>query len=508
MESFVHKFLRHSSHYAVGEILVFAFGFISFPILTRVLSPSDYGIMSVFSVTLWIFLAFSRAGLAETTVRFYQPYTAAQDPLQRSTYYSTLSAATLVFALGVILIILLFGEWILTLVFDQHLPHYHLLMAGLVATGTLTARMMNFMRAEQRTKAYNLTLVIGRFLSLVTSLSFLFLIAKKLEIYFTGNLIAEMAITTVLVTLFYRKTKPNWNHISGSLFKECIRFGFPLVGYELGFLLLKSVDRYILQMILGPEAVGFFSVASNLGHYVKELILYPLGYAFMPIYMQIWHEQGKEATSKFVSTVANYSLLVVVPIFFLFLLLGDEVIIFLASAKYAPASKLLGWIVAGTIINALLPIYSAGLMIAKKTKVINLFLVVCVGLNVGLNLWLIPRFGLLGSCYASMITYSAFALAMAKASATYLPIHLDYRTVGIGVAASLVMYAIGTLFASSSSLGNILFRSIIACSVYCLLLVGLHQPTRRAARILLDKGRKVVLRQSADDKKNTVRHHD
>jgi hypothetical protein len=80
------------------------------------------------------------------------------------------------------------------------------------------------------------------------------------------------------------------------------------------------------------------------------------------------------------------------------------VIVVLASDKYASAGDLLGVIVAGTLLWALLPIYASGLYIAKKTQIISLTVLVCVLLDVGLNLVFIRWWGLRGRVYAALLT--------------------------------------------------------------------------------------------------------
>ena len=58
----------------VGQGLVMAAGFISFPILTRVLSIEDYGLLGLISTTLFIAIAITKLGAPSSIVRFYPEY--------------------------------------------------------------------------------------------------------------------------------------------------------------------------------------------------------------------------------------------------------------------------------------------------------------------------------------------------------------------------------------------------------------------------------------------------
>lgn len=478
MDSFISKFFRQSSHYALGELLIFAAGFISFPILTRALTLSDYGVMSVYSATLWIFMAFSRAGLSEASVRFFPEYGSKDDPVRRATFFSSLFTGTVGIVIPLVLVILLFGEKLFTLLFDKPMPYLHLLLAGQILANTLYTRTQSFWRAEQRSRDYTLALVISRYFILLISLAFLFFVSKTLISFFVGTLIAELLIALFLVILFFREAKPSLKLFSGPLFRECLQFGLPLVGYELGYLALKSADRYILQFMLGAESVGIFSVASNMAHYTKELICVPLLFALMPIYLQIWHEKGKEETIKFVSLVANYAVLLVLPIFFCFVLLRHELITILASDKYAPAAQLLPWIVAGTMISSLLAIYGAGLYIAKKTRTISLYVVASVGVDIALNFILIHYFGMLGSCYAHLIVYSLLACAIYYSAAKTLPLRIQPKTIGVAILASAAMLGTGYLYPDIHGFVGLVFKAVVCCGIYGLMVFGTHRQIR------------------------------
>jgi O-antigen/teichoic acid export membrane protein len=460
---------------------VFTASFISFPILTRALAPADYGTMSVLSVTLWIFLAFSRAGLAESTVRFYGEYNGSGDPLLQSKYYSTLFIATLAFAAVTILFVVAFGDRMLELIFGRKLDGFYLILAGLILTGTMNARMLNFLRAQQRTKFYNMAMVSGRFLTVIVSLSALLIIAKTLQVYYLGLLAAEAAVSIILITLFLMERKISLEDFSPSVLKSFLSFGFPLIGFELGYLLLKSADRYVIQIMLGSEAVGIYSVASNMGHYTKDVILFPLMYALTPIYVEVWHTKGREATSKFVSEVANLTLLIIIPIFFITVLLGNDLIIALASAKYASAGGLLGWIVAGTLLWALLPIYAAGLYVEKKTKTISVAVLLCVVLDVILNIIGIHYFGLIGSCYAALASCGLLALYLTRISSNYLVIHLNLRTIAISLAGSLFMFGVMQLLPQAGNFLGVVLKLGACGLLYCSIVLLLHRDMRKMA---------------------------
>ena len=98
------RLFQQSSHYFIGQFLVMAAGFISFPILTRIFSISDYGILYLLNTTMFIFLTVSRLGLAHTVVRFYSEFKSKNE---LPSFHSTIFIGYAILALTIVIIFLL-----------------------------------------------------------------------------------------------------------------------------------------------------------------------------------------------------------------------------------------------------------------------------------------------------------------------------------------------------------------------------------------------------------------
>ena len=81
------KILKQSSNYFWGEALIMASGFISFPILTRILSKYDYGLLNLLALTTAIIGAITSLGANRSIIRFYHNY---KDKGQLNNFVNTL----------------------------------------------------------------------------------------------------------------------------------------------------------------------------------------------------------------------------------------------------------------------------------------------------------------------------------------------------------------------------------------------------------------------------------
>jgi O-antigen/teichoic acid export membrane protein len=81
---------RQSSHYLAGLLGNLALGFVSFPIFTRVLSISEYGLMDLGQRLLVMLTIASKLGLQNASLRFYNRREFSNDIASARSYYSTL----------------------------------------------------------------------------------------------------------------------------------------------------------------------------------------------------------------------------------------------------------------------------------------------------------------------------------------------------------------------------------------------------------------------------------
>jgi O-antigen/teichoic acid export membrane protein len=466
----------------MGSILTFMGGIVSFPILTRTLSTRDYGLMSLISVTIWIILALSKGGLQESAVRFYAEYNSTSNESARRTYYATLFWGSLALAVALALLVVIIGYLYSWLDPEQMMGDFTLLLAGLVLTGTMSMRMLNFLRAEQKTKIYNLMAVLLRYLSLAFSLGFLLLWSSTLQMYYIGVLVAEGLLTMVLIYMLFRQVSFSLSSFSSSLFKSMLLFGVPLIGYELAYFLMKSIDRYIIQFFLGPEAVGIYSVASNMCNYLKDLILFPIMYTITPMYVEMWEKQGREATSRFISRITSISLLIMLPLLFGFLKMGQDVIILIATEKYLASAALLPYIVPATILWGISPLLAAGMYIKKDTKKMTLFAMIAVLMNVVANFVLVPYLALLGSAIATLISYGFLYALLAFHSMKTITIKPDGKLLLSGLGAAIIMYGILFLFPTARTIAFFMLKMIVGATVYGIGLLALSPEIRRNFR--------------------------
>jgi O-antigen/teichoic acid export membrane protein len=231
-----------------------------------------------------------------------------------------------------------------------------------------------------------------------------------------GALVAFLIAVTIGSTSFFvgstRATRiPSPGDVS---YRELFRYGLPLYPGSLTEFFGVRVDVYLLAWLLpNPSApLGLYSMAvtmSQLAYFVPNAV----STLFFP------HVAGSERTD------ADRQVALVSRVTFLTTLVGAIVLIpvgtvFLTVVLPAfddalPAFYLLLPAIVALSMARVLSSYVVGVGSTGTSSVVNIG---AVALNVAMNLLLIPSYGIVGAAAASLISYSASALAFAVRAST------------------------------------------------------------------------------------------
>jgi O-antigen/teichoic acid export membrane protein len=460
--------LKQSSHYFAGHIFVLVTGFISFPIFTRIFSVADYGILGFITTTIFILTAIAKLGVPSGTIRFYAEFKTegALTKLYTTMFLGSLLASGLVTAFFVVSIQLIPDKFI-----NKYLLSLLSLVSILIFTRSSIITLTTFLRAEQKTKLYNLILIVRRLGSLSISILLVFYLIKGLHGFYFGQIVSSAIILCFLIYLYRSEITKDFTSFSLSLLKDSIKFGFPLIWAELGHLILNYADRYLIQFYLGSVSLGLYTAGYNLATHVTEAIMYPINYAMVPIYMNILVNKGEEPTREFFSKLFKYFLLIIIPITFGFMAIGEDLIAFLASVKYIKAHIIFPYVIIGQSVYASSIILNSGLFIRKKTHIVTMVMIGACLLNIALNTLLIPHFGIVGAAQATLISSIFYTILITYFAFKEFSFPIHHENFFLYLVASLIMYIIIRKIQLGSHLFNLVSRVFIGVAIYSILVI-------------------------------------
>ena len=437
----IRKFFIQFSHFFTGGALSLLLGMITFPILTRVMSTEQYGIMSLVTTTMSLIVAFSKAGLSNGIIRFYQQFKDSES--KRTVFASTVLIRGIILSIITTLLYLtLFPTLSKYLGINEKFIFCFMIMASYLFIRPLNIIILNLLRVNNKTVFMNLLGVIGKIISITLSITLFIYIIHDLYGYFIGIIISEFIVSIILFYWFFSNYKIKYNKVSKDLTLSLIKFGMPLLFTELAYLLLSYADRYMLIAWHGESVLGIYSVGYNLAMYLANLFTFAIAYTVIPVYVEVYEKEGIKRTEEFLNKCMHYLIIAILPICFGYYAIAKDLFVLLASEKYLIASTFSPIILVGTFIMGMNDIFNAGLYLKKKTTAIMLIMLAAVVVNIILNFILLPKFGIMGATFATLIACVVSSVLTISLSFKHILVSVRVQHIAYYMFLSILMYCV------------------------------------------------------------------
>jgi O-antigen/teichoic acid export membrane protein len=423
------KLYRESSHYFGARFGLMLLGFVSFPLFTRVFSVSEYGIMSLVLNTLMVLTALSKLGMQNAVQRFYPDYADSSDPSAFQRYYSTLFLGAGLTS-GLCMVLYVGTVYLLpSSVVRPSLRSLLVFSSLLIVVRTLRSMQGNLWQVERKTVVWNTSEIVNKAGVIGSVILLLVLWQRGLNSLFLGTIVFEAIVVLAFVPSLLKRHLLSIQAFDSKFFRTSIAFSVPLMWAELAWMALDTGDRYLIEHFLGLQAVGYYAAAYGVANHVQDLVTVPLSFALFPICLKIWSTKGEQETAAFLSQSLERFVLGATCIVCTFTVVSRDLIILLASQKYADAHRLLPWLVCGLVISGGQVFLKPGLLIHKKVFKFLSVTAYAALINIGLNVLLLPRMGVQAAAIATLASYAAWVAMMAKESLAVLPFRINLRAV-------------------------------------------------------------------------------
>ena len=469
---------RSLKHYLSGRVLVILLGFVTFPLMTRMLTAGQYGLVSLtFRIVLFL-TVLSKCGLQYASARFYEGTRTEASIQNQRRFYSTLVLGPLLTSIAVCIIYI---PILLTLQpprIEVQLYRCLLVAPALVLLRTLQTILLSFLRNEGKSLLHSGLEIATKALTVVALVALFIGGLRNAFGILAATAVCEGAIVLIQLGLLLRRDLVRLGDLDWSLIRTSIAFGAPLIAYELSSIVLDSGDRLLVRHYLGDTSLGYYSAAYNVSNYLQETLMTPLNLAIVPIYMRLWNDKGVGATQRFLSTGLSWFITSIFFVSAATALASKDLFVILASQKYEIASHLLPVLIPSLMIYATHIFLNVGLILEKRTVLMASLVAVSAATNLLLNILMIPSYGLMGASLANLISYGLLILLLAWVNQKVLPLSLDFAIIWKGAVATGVGYAMSNLIRTPTSYQTILWRLPLFTAVSASLFLALSASTR------------------------------
>ena len=420
MGSYLRRLFTQSSAYTLGGALTQGFGILLVPLLTRFLTPSDYGIVTTFGVLLSVLTIFFLMSQHSAVARLYYDHRDSASALQ--SYIATVLTFLLVWGLALAALLLLgLGTLLSRLTGIPFVPFVALAVGGAFLQGVVLVKLTLFRVREEPRKylAFQLTL-FGLMLLGVILLVVVLGEGAAGRIWATFIPISLLALVSLVLLLRESGISFSRRHL-----KESLVFGVPLVPHNVSRQVQALADRFFLNGFRGLAETGVYAVGYALGAGLS-LVLVGINSAWAPFFFDTAQRRGEEAKRVF-ARLTSYYTVVVVGLALVVGLFAKEIVAAFAGAAYQAAHQLVPWIVGAMVLKGLYYMSVNQIFYAKKTLWVFAGSGVAAAVHVLSNWVLVPRYGMFGAAYTTLISFGLlFFITFLIANRLY-PIRYELR---------------------------------------------------------------------------------
>lgn len=477
------RLLKHFSNYSLGSLLVTVASLISFPILTRVFSVSEYGVLALVNSTLGFLVGCGKLGVQFSIVRFYAEVETGQRTNDKVEFFTTvLLSMTGIGATIALAAAMLFGLMPSSWWRGSQAQYLIALAAPLVLIRTVDSGVLNLIRAQHRSRFYGFYTAIRKYVGLAFVIGVLLLVSRSLRGFFVATIVAEGAALLYVVALFVRQGLFRWGAYSGRLLRAMLGFGMPLFASSVIGLLLGVASRYLVNFMLGAAPLGVFSAASNLGDYMVGMFSMSFAIAVEPMYFRQWEQEGPEKTRRFLSQAFKYYLMLAFPMLAGMTAVGPGLLRFLASSSYTASPALMFLLVAALLVNGVFPIFCAGVNLKKMTTVVMVSSLTS-SLTAIVMTWLaLPHWGIEGAAAAGLVASIQYSVTTAYYGRKVLSVPVPWLDMARFAAVAACMYALVLQVHLPSNAETLIGQISLGAAFYALIILLLDADMRAIVR--------------------------
>ena len=246
------------------------------------------------------------------------------------------------------------------------------------------------------------------------------------------------------------------------------RYGLPFTLWFLSASLLSVGDRYILEWLRGPSAVGIYNVNYSLAQQSLAMLSGPFITAIWPRIMKVWTTNGRVAAQTLISHLTTVYWIFGSAIVGLLFLVHRPLMSILVGSRYVNGSIIVGPVAIGVLIWGTSIIGHKTVELTEQNMLMIIDAMIAAAVNLGLNIPLVIHFGLMGAAISTMVAYSIYTGLIWIQSQSRLPWHISFWRLGYIVLASLVASAGALLstLAFRQPLLILLFRPLVFLLIY------------------------------------------
>lgn len=385
------EFLNHSKNYISGSLISKGAAFLLLPIITRLLTPEEYGIYEIY-ITLTIVISYIfTLGINSSVARYY---------FENENKFESFLGTNFVFVLILDIIISLIFVFFRNTISDFFSIRELIFLIALLTAlfNSFFEIYLGYLQASKKSKLFSL-LSSGQYLA-IFALGIFFIFIFDEDKYF-GLILSQLIVVFLLfgysITSLLKLSnfELRWKYISYSL-----KYSLPLLPHILFSYVLVQFDKVIINQLLSKKETGLYSIAYRLGM-IMSIFVMGMNKSWVPIFF----ENMKNYNFHSIKTILNKYTKIITILCGILIFFSQEILIFMTDPKFHSAAPVVPIVMFGYCFVFFYTICVNFLFYYKKTFWISINTIFSAIVNITLNYLLIPKYGYPMAALTTLLSY-------------------------------------------------------------------------------------------------------
>jgi O-antigen/teichoic acid export membrane protein len=382
--------------YTFSNILNKIVPFLLLPVLTRYLSPSDYGMVAMFQMLL---------GIAVITVGLNSHGAIKRKYIDKDEidFPQYVSNSLYILIISSIILAILSSPFLDQIASVTNIPSSWMWVVLLVAfCQVMTMILLSIWQAESKAKYYLYFSFSVTLVNVFVSLWLIVVEGHKWEGRLEGLLVTYIIFSILALTLLIKGRWLRWK-LNLSYIKSNLKFGIPLIPHTLGMLAISMTDRFLIANMVGIAEAGVYVVGAQIGMIIG-LLQDSFNKAWVPWFFEQLKKENKKQNERIVKITYVYYIVIILfalglgfsAPYYLSVIVGDE---------FIGASVFILWIALGYAFNGMYKMAANFIFYIEKTYYLAWLTFITASMNIIFSLILIKLNGPVGAAQGTMLAY-------------------------------------------------------------------------------------------------------
>jgi len=393
---FKHKLFKNTFIYTGTNVINKTIPFFLLPIMTRYLSPTDYGIVATFDVLLAVVAVFVGLSMhGAINVNYFK--------LKKEELREYIGNVFIILFTNFILIfiIVFFLKTYLSNVIK--FPENWIPIVTIIALcQSIFAVNLGLWQVEQKSFPYGVFQISRTILNVALSLIFVVALVWGWQGRLLGIIITSIVYGIISIFVIIKRKYITFS-FNKKYIKDALFFGVPLIPHALGGWTMTSIDRIFINSMVGVDATGIYTVGYQVGMIIG-LLANSFNLAWSPFLYEKLKENNYSTKERIVKFTYLYNVCIILAALTLSFTAPYFFKIFVSKNFYF-AYKYVLWVALGYAFQGMYFMVVNYIFYVKKTYLLAWVTFTSAGVNIVLNYFFIKANGAIGAAQATTITF-------------------------------------------------------------------------------------------------------